>query len=158
MPKLAEGDEMWLGNGFYFWQDEYFAKWWGSNKKCGGKSKSAAGGRYTIYRAEIEVADDEFYDTVFDEETYNHFVESIEKFAKEAQKGIGRKPTLLEFNRFIRDKNIWNSIKVIRFQDLPESNEHIEVLGYFYKKRIQLRVNDPEVITKFVVHKNMACI
>lgn len=153
-PKLAEGYEEWLGDGYYFWQDEYFAKWWGQNRKCKGNITR----RYTIFTSILEFNEDEFVDTVFNEEDYYQFVAQIERFATKHQKNLGRKPTLREFNQFISDFQLWENIKVIRFQDLPQTNEHIEVLEFYYKKRIQIRVNDPEVIKSFAVHKTLACI
>ena len=153
-PKLAEGYENWLGDGYYFWQDEYFSKWWGENKKCRGNLSRM----YTVYKGELKFDDEEFIDTVFNIEDYYQFVHSIERFAKKHQKNLGRKPTLEEFNEFIEDHNIWQDIKVIRFQDVPENDEHVEVLGFYYKKRIQIRVNDATIINKFVFYKSLACI
>ncbi len=154
-PSLAAGYEEWLGDGYYFWQDEFFAKWWGITKKCRGWNISR---RYTIYYAELEFAKDEFIDTVFNEEDYNGFVNAIERFAKKHQKVLGRKPTLREFNEFVSDFNLWEGVKVIRFQDIPQSNEHIQVEEFYYKKRIQIRVNDANVIKKFGELKTLACI
>jgi len=42
-PGPARGFDQWLGDGYYFWQDEYFAKWWGENKKTTKTQK-----RYTM--------------------------------------------------------------------------------------------------------------
>ncbi len=154
-PKLAEGFEEWLGAGYYFWQDEYFAKWWGIQRKCGISNFSR---RYTIFVSILEFNSDDFVDTVFNEEDYYNFVDQVEKFAKKYQKNLGRKPTLREFNQFVSDFNLWEGIKVIRFQDIPETNEHIEVKEFYYKKRIQIRVNDPAIIKSFTNYKTLACI
>lgn len=83
--------------------------------------------------------------------------ECMEEFAKKYTSKYYKKPTLEEFNDFISDFNIWDNIKVIRFQDVPENNDLVEVNGYYYKKRIQLRVNEPEIITNFALHKNFLC-
>ena len=28
-PIQGTGNDMWLGDGYYFWQDYEFSKWWG---------------------------------------------------------------------------------------------------------------------------------
>lgn len=154
-PVLADGYENWIGDGYYFWQDEQFAKWWGQNKKCGGSNLAR---RYIIYKTQLTFEEDDFIDTVFNEDDYYQFVDKIEEFAKQYQKKLKKIPDLKEFNEFIEAFNIWTSIKVIRFQDLPAQDEHIQVKGFYYKKRIQIRVNDPTIITNFAVYKNLACI
>jgi hypothetical protein len=150
-PKLATGYEQWLGDGFYFWQDEYFARWWGESKKTNPTNP-----RFIIYLATLEFDSDDFIDTVFNEEDYYEFCKNVEKFAQKCQKNLGRKPSLSEFNEFLDAYKLWDNICVIRFQDLPESNLHLEVEGFYYKKRIQIRVKKPEIITKFVLYKNLA--
>jgi hypothetical protein len=151
-PVIAEGPEQWLGDGFYFWQEYEFASWWGNAKKCPTKYS-----QYSIFKATLVFDADDFIDTVFNEQDYYHFVSTVERFAKMYQKRNHKKPTLEEFNDFIEDHNIWQNIKVIRFQDLPENNDFLEVKGYYYKKRIQLRVNEPEIITNFAHFKNLLC-
>jgi len=153
-PVMAEGNEQWLGDGYYFWQDYEFAKWWGGAKKCKASNKSR---QYSIFKAELSFEEDDFIDTVFNEEDYYQFIKKVEELAKKYMQKYHRKPTLEEFNDFIADNNIWNEIKVIRFQDVPENNDLVEVNGYYYKKRIQLRVNEPEIITNFAWHKNFLC-
>ncbi|HRH48924.1 MAG TPA: hypothetical protein PLP23_09230 [Panacibacter sp.] len=153
-PKPANGYDMWLGNGFYFWQDFYFAKWWGMNKKCSPLYSN----RYTIYSAELIFEDDEFIDTVFNQEDYYNFCEIIERFAEKYVTKFGKKPTLTKFNQFLESFKIWDSIKIIRFQDLPENDEHIAVSGFFYRKRIQIRVKAPEIITTFKVYQQGLCM
>jgi hypothetical protein len=150
-PSVARGFDLWLGDGYYFWQDEYFAKWWGENKKTTKTQQ-----RYTIYKADLTFKDDDFIDTVFNEEDYYNFCLNIEKFARKCQKNLGRKPSLEEFNEFLEDYKLWQNIDVIRFQDVPENDEHIEVTGFYYKKRIQIRVRNPKIITNFALYKNMA--
>lgn len=154
-PPLAEGNEQWLGDGFYFWQDYDFAKWWGETKKCKkGKFPSS----YDIYKANLKVSEDNFIDTVFDEEDYYQFVTKVEEFAKKYIKKFHRKPNLEEFNDFVYDFGLWEDIEVIRFQDVPENNYLVEVNDFYYKKRIQIRVNNPELITNFAHFKNLYCV
>jgi hypothetical protein len=154
-PELAEGKEQWLGDGFYFWQDYQFSEWWGDYKKCKSWNVSR---KYDIYEVELEFEEDDFIDTVFNENDYYNFVKNIEKFAKIFQKKIKKKPTLEEFNLFIKRFKIWDNIKIIRFQDVPENNYLVEVNGFYYKKRIQIRVNNPTIISNFVHLKTKDCI
>jgi hypothetical protein len=154
-PIMAEGNDQWLGDGYYFWQDYEFSSWWGQKKKCSFENKSR---QFCIFMCILSFDENEFIDTVFNEEDYNNFVITIQKFAKKYRDRFHKKPTLEEFNDFISDFGIWNSIKIIRFQDVPERDEHIEVKGFYYKKRIQIRVNDPEIISKFVHFKTLYCV
>jgi hypothetical protein len=153
-PILAEGNEQWLGDGYYFWQEYDFADWWGRKKKCSFTNTSR---QYSIFKCVLSFDEDEFIDTVFNEKDYDNFVMTIQKFAKKYSAKFKKKPTLEEFNDFIIDFKVWSQIKIIRFQDVPESNEHVEVTGFYYKKRIQIRVNNPEIITKFTHFKNSYC-
>ena len=154
-PVLAEGNEQWLGDGYYFWQAYEFAKWWGESKKC---KRSNIYRRYSIFKATLTFTEDQFIDTVFKEEDYNNFVNTIEKFALKFVKEFKCKPSLEEFNDFIADKGLWEEIKVIRFQDIPENDSLMSVNGYYYKKRIQFRVNDPKIITTFALLKTLYCV
>lgn len=154
-PILAEGIDQWLGDGYYFWQDYEFSTWWGRAKKCSLKNKSR---QFSIFQATLEFDEDSFIDTVFSQEDYYNFVEKIEAFAKKYSKKFRKKPSLEEFNDFIIDFDLWQEIKVIRFQDLPENNDLVSVNDFYYKKRIQIRVNDPEIITTFTHLKNLYCI
>ncbi len=153
-PIIATGYEQWLGDGFYFWGDSYFAEWWGHSKKCNGNIYK----KFIIYKSTLTFDEEDFIDTVFNEEDYLNFVEIVEKFAKKYQKQLKSIPNLEEFNEFIEDFEVWTNLKVIRFQDLPVSNSHILVNGYYYKKRIQIRVNDPSVISTFTPYKEIDCI
>lgn len=151
-PILAEGDEQWLGDGFYFWQDYEFSKWWGDEKK---KNKYK---QFSIYKAVLTFDENSFIDTVFNEKDYYGFVASIEKVSKLYQKKYKKKPSLEEFNDFMTDFNIWKDICIVRFQDIPKNDYLMEVNGYYYKKRIQIRVNDPKIITNFVHEKDLYCV
>ncbi|MGD9928738.1 MAG: hypothetical protein AB7U05_01860 [Mangrovibacterium sp.] len=151
-PILAEGNEQWLGDGFYFWQDYEFARWWGEIKKC-----TKVGNQFSIYKATLEFEEDDFIDTVFNEHDYYNFVSVIEKFAIKYQETFGKKASLEDFNDFISDHKIWENIKIIRFQDVPENSNLVEVKGFYYKKRIQIRVNEPEIIVNFAHFKNFLC-
>jgi hypothetical protein len=155
LPVEATGNEQWLGDGYYFWQDYEFAQWWGNTKKCKLKNKTK---KYTVFKATIECDKDDFIDTVYDEEDYKNFVNAIERFAKKYTMQFNKKPNLIEFNDFIFDKRLWQNIKVIRFQDLPKDRSLIAVDGFYYKKRIQFRVIDTDNIIKFEVDDSFDCI
>jgi len=152
-PILATGNDQWLGDGFYFWQDYEFAKWWGKEKKC---KKGLL--QYSIYETELVISEDDFIDTVFNEQDYYEFVKIVEKFALEYQKQFGKKANLEDFNDFISDYKVWDNIKAIRFQDVPKNDTLVEVNKYYYKKRIQIRVNAPSIISKFAHLKDFSCI
>lgn len=73
----------------------------------------------------------------------------------------GRKPTLEQFNDYIRDRNLklWKGVKAVRFQDLPTNanRDFLKIKGFYYKKRIQIAVYDIKIITKFVRIDNIKC-
>ena len=155
IPMPGEGYEQWLGDGYYFWEDKDFAVWWGRRKKCGPENKT----RYwDIYEAELFIDEENFIDTVFNENDYRQFVKKIENFADRYSKKYRVRPTLTEFNDFIADYNVWPDIEAIRFQDVPENNEFVKVTGFYYKKRIQIRVNNPDLISNFVHLNHFICI
>jgi hypothetical protein len=145
-PELSDDKGNWLGDGFYFWQDYEFAEWWGDTDKCKTWNKSR---QYDIYESDLEFKNDEFIDTVFNQEDYYYFLKTIEKYAKKYQRIFREKPNLSEFNLFLKKHKIWQSINIIRFQDIPEKNALVEVTGFYYKKRIQIRVYKPDLISSF---------
>ncbi|MFD1258706.1 hypothetical protein ACFQ3S_18005 [Mucilaginibacter terrae] len=153
-PFLATGNEQWLGDGYYFWQDYQFSDWWGKTKKCNLENVSQ---KYCIYNANLIFEDEDFIDTVFNETDYYQFVFNIERFAAEYYRLFDEKPDLADFNDFISDFGVWSNIKIIRFQDLPGSNQHVDVKGFYYKKRIQIRVNDPSIIHTFALLNTNDC-
>lgn len=144
-PVLAEGNEQWLGDGFYFWQDKLFARKWGERicKRHEGRMG------YQIYIAVLRIDTDNFLDTVFCEEDYVQFVEKVEHFARLYREKFGHTPTLEDFNDFIAEHEIWTDVKAIRFQDLPENDDLVRVKGFYYKKRIQIVVYDTDIISTF---------
>jgi hypothetical protein len=154
-PEITTKSDNWLGDGFYFWQDLEFAEWWGDSKKCQSWNKSR---KYDIYNSILDFSEDAFIDTVFNEIDYYNFIKTIEKFSKAFQRKIHKKPSLKEFILFIKKFGIWENINVIRFQDIPENNLLVEVKGFYYKKRIQIRVNRPEIISTFDHFSTKDCI
>jgi hypothetical protein len=154
-PDLTTESDNWLGDGFYFWQDPEFADWWGDTFKCKIWNTSR---KFDVYEANLEFNESDFIDTVFNENDYYNFVSTVEKFAKKFQKIFRKKPTLDDFNLFLKRHNVWESVSIIRFQDVPANNQLVEVNGYYYKKRIQIRVNKAEIISSFAHLKRKDCL
>lgn len=154
IPVFAEGNSQWLGDGYYFWQDYEFALEWGQNRICRGSDyRNGKYSKFDIYEAEIDVdfPSEMTIDTVFNEEDYRNFLASIERFAQAYIDNKGSKPTLEEFNDYIQDKNLWQNIIAIRFQDLPTNarRDYLLIKKFYYKKRIQIVLYDINKITKF---------
>jgi hypothetical protein len=162
IPILATGNEQWLGDAYYFWQDYEFAEEWGYNRICYGKEyKKRELTHFDIYDAVLNISfpSDDVLDTVYNNENYKQFMINLEKFAMAYKLQFGEKPNLEEFNDFIKDFNIWGDIKAIRFQDLPTNSkrDYLKIINFFYKKRIQIAVYDVKIITKFVRTKSFKC-
>lgn len=94
-PIICTKDNAWLGEAYYFWENEEDADFWGIKVK----NKT---GKYDIYTAEIPL--DNVLDTVFNREHYYFWVKQIEKAAKNFVKKTGSKPTLKEINDFFKEK------------------------------------------------------
>jgi hypothetical protein len=154
-PDAGEGLDQWLGDGYYFWESEDFAVWWGETQKCKEENLTRI---WDIYTAELFIDGDNFIDTVFNEEDYKQFVKKIEDFATKYVRKYSKKPSLSEFNDFIADHGIWTDIEAIRFQDVPANDRFVRINGFFYKKRIQIRVNNVDLISKFAHLKKYTCV
>lgn len=148
-PIICNRTDAWLGDGYYFWNDEVDAIHWGS------KSKNRTG-RYQIYKADIDCED--VLDTVFNESHYKFWVKQIEKAASHITKKTGQIATLREINQYISEKAAWSEVATgILFQDLPYSIDLL-VANFNYRKRIQLAVFKLEIINNFALHLEMDCI
>jgi len=139
-PTLCERLDAWLGEGYYFWYDKLDAHDWGKNSKNGT-------GEYEIYKSEVDCED--VLDTVFDEKHYRFWLKTIEQTADLIRKKTGFTPSIEEVNEYFRDRNIWGQMTGIMFQDLPANQDRIKVKKFFYKKRIQLAVYEPNIILNF---------
>jgi hypothetical protein len=162
IPVFGTGKKQWLGDAYYFWQDYEFAEEWGYNRICCGEEyKKGELTHFDIYDAELNInfPSDDVIDSVFNEEDYSQFLMNLEKFAMAYKLKFGKKPNLEEFNDYIEDKNIWSSIKAIRFQDLPANSKrnYLKITNFYYKKRIQIAVYDVKIITKFLRTKSLKC-
>jgi hypothetical protein len=141
--------DAWLGPAYYYWYDLQDAFDWGQSSKRGT-------GYFEIYRSDIECND--VLDTVFNEDQYKFWMESIEKVAKTFLRKTGRKPATRYINEYFKDRGIWASVKGIMFQDIPARNEYVMVIGFYYKKRIQLAVYDPGIILTFELNSVEQCV
>lgn len=142
-PILCRKDNAWLGEAYYFWEDEKDADYWGIKFK----NKT---GRYEVYKAEIPL--DNVLDTVFKREHYYFWIKQIEKASKFFIKKTGSKPTLKEINDYFKERNIWTEIDGILFQDISKNPIHFMVKDFQYKKRIQLALYNKQIFCTFALH------
>jgi len=147
-PIMCKHNNAWLGNAYYFWENEEDAFFWGRKAKY-------KTGKYDIYKAEIPL--DDVLDTVFDRDHYYFWVRQIEKAAKKFVKKTGYKPNIKEINEFFREKGIFRDFDGILFQDISKNPEHYIVEGFQYKKRIQLALYNKTKMIKFVFYISVEC-
>jgi hypothetical protein len=95
-----------LGNGYYYWYDEFDAYQWGHNSKKGT-------GKFEIYTSKIDY--ENVLDTVFNEEHYNFWLTTLEKVAKKILVKTHQKPTLKELNDYFKERGSWNDVSAIQF-------------------------------------------
>jgi len=147
-PIFCTRDDAWLGDAFYFWDDEIDAIHWGNNSK-------KRTGYFEIYKAEIDFTD--VLDTVFNEQQYKFWVKQLEKAAKFITIKTGFKPTIKEVNQYFKEKAKWSDLADgILFQDLPYC-EDLLVKGFNYRKRIQLAAYDLRIVNNFSFHSEAEC-
>ena len=153
-PLKCVRHDAWLGEAYYFWKEEFDAFNWGNSSK----NRTS---HFEIYQCEINSGN--YLDTVFNEEHYYFWLTQLEKIAKKIIIKTGEKPTLKELNDYIKDKNIWPQVDFIQFQDLPINSEQSFVKPVLYRnnkvrtvafrKRIQIAVYNPEIISNFALKK-----
>ena len=147
-PIRCAVEDAWLGNGYYFWTDVEFAKYWGEDFKLNET------GFYTIYSAHLDT--ENCINTVFNEEHYFFFRKCLEK-AIDFLNSKNKKITLKQVHTFLQD-NFWSKlgIKGIIYDDLPSNpwdkpNRKYSVIKYkkntnkpffYYQKRIQIVIFD----------------
>lgn len=147
-PIFCTDSEAWLGNGYYFWEAEDDAVYWGNTKK-------RKTGSYTIYSANIN--EQNVFDTVFNEDQYKAWINWIEKAAVKFTKANNDKPSLKEINQFFADRGLYDNIDGIKFQDISKNPIHFLVKGFQYKKRIQLAVFKLRILSNFAAHYQGQC-
>lgn len=141
-------DNAWLGVAWYFWYDEDDAVHWGNTSK----TKT---GEYEIYDAQLDCS--EVLDTVFSERDYLIWVNAIKKAQKRFLKA-GKTPTLKMLNDFFYENKIWSQFSGIMFQDISNNSANYISRGFQYKKRIQLAVFNPLIITNFAFVFEGKCV
>jgi len=154
-PIICDDDLAWLGEGYYFWVEEEFARIWGEDKK------KKATGSYSIYSAWIMA--DHLLNTTFREADYFFFKECIEE-AIQNSKNLGEEINLKDIHQYMKD-TFWDELGVtgIIYDDLPINTHktskfrslhrvHSEVKPLYYKKRIQIVVFDLGNIRDFKLH------
>lgn len=148
-PVQSVQSNAWLGKAYYYWYDAQDAFNWGIASKNGT-------GYFEIYQSNIDCTD--VLDTVFNEEHYLFWMKEIEKVAKTLVKKTGQKPATKYINEYFRDRGIWKSVAGIMFQDIPKKDENVMVIGFYYKKRIQLAVFDLKIVQSFSLKSTEKCV
>lgn len=147
-PIKCKKDNAWLGEAYYFWENEDDTDFWGVKFK----NKT---GQYDVYKTNVKF--DDVLDTVFNREHYFFWIKQIEKAAKYFMKKTGAKPTLKEINDYFYERGIWSDIDGILFQDISANPIHFMVKEFQYKKRIQLAIYNKAKITNFALHYTGQC-
>lgn len=155
---ICKNDTAWLGEAFYFWKDILDAEIWGH------KSKNRYG-YFEVYECDLDF--ENVLDTVFNETHYNFWVNQIEKVANHIISKTKMKPTIKELNDYLKEKGTWDELDGIQFQDLPTNENHLLVkpiqykkkkMIFAYRKRIQVAVYNPNIISNFAFSKREQCI
>lgn len=156
-PVLCTRDDAWLGDAYYYWLNQEDADHWGNNSK-------KATGYFEVYESEIDL--ENVLNTVFNEEHYDFWLETIEKIAKTIMRKTKMRPTLKELNNYILQRGNWQDVSGILFQDLPATDYYSLVqpliygqkrVYFAYKKRIQLAVYKTEIILNFALLYKKEC-
>lgn len=147
-PVICVRHDAWLGEGYYFWLGLFDAEQWGQNSK-------RKTGYFEIYEARINI--ENFLDTVFNEEHYQFWIIQVEKAADFIMKKTGIKPSLREVNEYFKERAVWDNVDGIVFQDIPKNNNGSKVKAFFYRKRIQAVVFNPEIILTFAYYSQGRC-
>lgn len=125
-PVKCTRSDAWLGNGYYFWDDEQDAINWGHNSK-------KRTGYFQVYRADINC--ENVLDTVFNEDHYRFWLKQVEKAAKHFLRKTGIKPSIKDINDYFQKRAMWNEVDGIMFQDLPANEDFLLVEALYYKKK-----------------------
>lgn len=134
-------DDAWFGEAHYFWENGDDADYW-------GKVSKKATGQFDVYRSNIDCSD--FLDTVFNEEHYRVWLNSIENLAVKFKMELGKELSLKELNDYFRDKGLYKEVNGIVFQDISGNENHFLIRSFQYKKRIQLAIFNETAIKDFV--------
>lgn len=141
-PIKCTKENAWLGEAYYFWEDEQDALRWGEQFKRGN---------YQVYEATLK-ENTEILDTVFNREHYESWIKLIEKICQTFIKKTGEKPTLKEINNYFLQKEVFKNLDGILFQDISKNPDNYLVKKMQYKKRIQLALYNFYKIKNFKIH------
>ena len=145
MPILCTRRDAWLGNGYYFWDDQYDAVIWGQQSK-------KHTGAYEIYKGVVE--SENVLDTVFSEEGYRFFLDAINKVIEECHEKSGRNIGTKDVCKYIMKKAKWQDfLDGVLFADCPNT----EIERYNYRKRIQLVLYNLDCLVSFDFLKEGCC-
>lgn len=145
-PVKCTRSNAWLGDGYYFWDDEQDAVKWGHDSK-------RQTGKFQIYKAIANC--ENVLNTVFNESHYRFWLRQIEKTAKVITKKTGIKPTIKDLNDYFKERGTWEEVDGIMFQDIPEKELHVE--RFFYRKRIQLAIYNLDILKDFALYDEGKC-
>lgn len=134
-------ENAWFGIAQYFWYYENDAIFWGRTFKNRRKY-------FEVYKAEVDCKN--ILDTVFNEEHYSYWIEMVE----EAIKKFVKKPrsedlSLKWINDWMKERNVYDGINGVMFQDISNNPEVWIIEKFQYKKRIQLAVYNSDIISNF---------
>ena len=151
-PLKCTDRKAWLGFGYYFWLELVYARYWGEDFKIRKNNPKAKSDSFDVYTADLNI--ENCINTVFDEEDYTNFVETIEGVIQHFK--TRRVTVTLEMvNRFLVDE-VWENYGVtgIIFDDKPtnpknKNRVYSEIPDLYYKKRIQVVIFDLKNIRNF---------
>ncbi|MGA2798363.1 MAG: hypothetical protein ABSE63_12340 [Thermoguttaceae bacterium] len=147
-PLLCKNRSAWLGIGYYFWDDAEDAIRWGNEAK-------RATGSFDVYESAINC--ESVLDTVFNEAHYRLWLAQIEKVGTHWYKKTGVKLTIRQLNDYFREKAVWTEVDGVLFQDLPQNQNYLLVVEFYYRKRIQLVAFKKAIVLSFTHYSNHIC-
>lgn len=139
----------WLGDGYYFWYYNADADWWGNTAKKGT-------GHYQVYKADIDC--ENVFDTVFNEEHYNLWINVVEKAMQTFFKKYNGKITIKYINDFFKARGIFDDVDGVMFQDITNNKDYWVIDKFQYKKRIQIAIYNLPIITTFALDFEGKCV
>ena len=144
-PVLCTRRDAWLGHAYYFWNDIYDANVWGT------KSKRRTG-QYEVYKGVIE--SENILDTVFSEDGYQFFLQTINKVIEVFLNKTGRLPEIPDVCNYIMRVAKWNTVlDGVLLSDSPNT----DIEKFNYRKRIQLALYNPKCLVSFEFLKEGLC-
>jgi hypothetical protein len=84
-------------------------------------------------------------------------LKQIERVGKNWLVKTGKKIDLKQMNNYFRDRGVWKGVDGILFQDLPTNQDYLLVIGFYYRKKLQLVVYNNQIILSFSHYQNYEC-